>query len=186
MRWRASELVPIRLTVNGDPVQIAVPAQRTLLELLRQELGLTGTKQGCDAGDCGACTVLLDGEPVLACLTLAVTTDGRTVSSVEGLARSGELRPLQRAFVEHGAAQCGFCTPGMLMSATALLAAVPRPDREQVRHALAGNLCRCTGYTKILDAVVAAGESTAGASDDGGAGDAGDARRTGETGEGTP
>ncbi len=156
-------LVALALTVNGDPVRVAVPPARTLLELLRYDLGLTGSKQGCDAGDCGACTVLVDGRPVLACLTLAVTVDGRAVETVESLARGPDLHPLQAAFVRHGAAQCGFCTPGMLMSAVALLAEVPRPSRDQVRHGLAGNLCRCTGYTKILDAVVAAG---GGADDD--------------------
>ncbi|MCL4222949.1 MAG: (2Fe-2S)-binding protein [Myxococcales bacterium] len=154
-------LVPIALTVNGDRVTVAVPPARTLVELLREVLGLVGTKQGCDAGDCGACTVLVDDEPVLSCLTLAVAVDGRRIETVEALARGGRLAPLQEAFVRHGAAQCGFCTPGMLMTASALLRRTARPDRDEVRHALAGNLCRCTGYVKIVDAVVAAGEASA-------------------------
>ncbi len=156
------EPIPVSLIVNGDPVRVAVPARRTLLELLRYDLGLTGSKQGCDAGDCGTCTVLVDGDPVLACLVLAVAVDGRRIETVESLARGAALHPLQSAFVRHGAAQCGFCTPGMLMTAKALLDETPRPDREQVRAALSGNLCRCTGYAKILDAVVDA----AGANDD--------------------
>jgi carbon-monoxide dehydrogenase small subunit len=162
MRSPAAEPVALELTVNGDPVRVAVAPSRTLLELLRYDLGLTGSKQGCDAGDCGACTVRVDGEPVLSCLTLAVTVDHRSVQTIEGLAQGAELHPVQTAFVHHGAAQCGFCTPGMLMSAAALLERVPSPSRDQVRQALAGNLCRCTGYTKILDAVVAAGDDAEG------------------------
>ncbi len=149
----------LRFVVNGDPVEVAVEPGTTLLECLRQELGLTGSKQGCDKGDCGACTVLLDGRAVLSCLTLAHAVAGRQVTTVEGLAAAGRLHPLQEAFDTQGAAQCGFCTPGMLMSASALLEENARPTRQDVREALAGNLCRCTGYTKILDAVVkAAGE----------------------------
>jgi len=142
------------LTVNGDRVRVAVPATRTLLELLRYDLGLTGSKQGCDKGDCGACTVVLDGRPVLSCITLAQEADGAQVETVESLARGTELHPLQDAFVRYGAAQCGFCTPGMLMSAKALLDAGEPVSRDRVRHTLSGNLCRCTGYTKILDAVM--------------------------------
>jgi len=149
--------VAVAVTVNGDPVRVAVAPGRTLLELLRYDLGLTGSKQGCDSGECGACTVLVGGRPVLACLTLAVTVDGAEVETVESLARGTQLHPLQDAFVRHGAAQCGFCTPGMLMSSAALLAEEPHPSRARVREALSGNLCRCTGYTKIVDAVVAAG-----------------------------
>lgn len=146
-------LVAIAVTLNGDRVQGAVPARRTLLEWLREDVRLTGTKQGCDTGDCGACTVLLDGEPVLACLVLAVEADGARVETVESLARGSELHPLQAAFVANGAAQCGYCTPGMLMSAKALLDRGGVPSRDDVKQALAGNLCRCTGYVKILDAV---------------------------------
>jgi carbon-monoxide dehydrogenase small subunit len=149
-------LLSLSLTVNGDAVRRAVPAQRTLLEFLRYDLGLTGSKQGCDKGDCGACTVLLDGKPVLSCLTLAIDAEGSKVETIESLAAGGALHPLQKAFVHHGAAQCGFCTPGMLMSSKALLDASPHPTRQEVKHALSGNLCRCTGYTKILDAVEAA------------------------------
>jgi carbon-monoxide dehydrogenase small subunit len=146
----------LRFVVNGDPVEVAVEPATTLLECLRQDLHLTGSKQGCDKGDCGACTVLLDGRAVLACLVLAHAVAGRQVTTVEGLASAGRLHPLQDAFDSQGAAQCGFCTPGMLMSAFALLEENAQPTREEVRQALAGNLCRCTGYTKILDAVVTA------------------------------
>ena len=152
----AGEWLDLTLTVNGDAVHAAVPASRTLLEFLRYDLGLTGSKQGCDKGDCGACTVLVDGVPVLACLTLAAEMDGRQVQTVEGLARGATLHPLQRAFADHNAAQCGFCTPGVLMSAKALLDANTQPSRDEIKQALSGNLCRCTGYTKILDAVAAA------------------------------
>jgi aerobic-type carbon monoxide dehydrogenase small subunit (CoxS/CutS family) len=147
------ELTVVSLTANGDRVHVAVPGERTLLELLRYELGLTGTKQGCDKGDCGACTVLMDGRPVLSCITLAADAEGTRVETVESLAEGTELHPLQRAFIDHGAAQCGFCTPGMLMSAKALLDSGGVPSRDEVKAALSGNLCRCTGYTKILDAV---------------------------------
>jgi aerobic-type carbon monoxide dehydrogenase small subunit (CoxS/CutS family) len=141
--------------VNGDCVRTAVPAERTLLEFLRYDLGLTGSKQGCDKGDCGACTVLVDGKPVLSCITLATEAKGSRVETVESLAVGTELHPLQDAFVRYGAAQCGFCTPGMLMSAKAFVDGYgeARSPREAIRHALSGNLCRCTGYTKILDAV---------------------------------
>ncbi len=156
-------LAGISLTVNGDRMRLAVPGERTLLELLRYELGLTGTKQGCDKGDCGACTVLVDGTPVLSCLTLAADAEGTRVETVESLARGTDLHPLQRAFVDHGAAQCGFCTPGILMSAKALLDAGAVPSRDEVKAALSGNLCRCTGYTKILDAVEDAARAVHGA-----------------------
>jgi aerobic-type carbon monoxide dehydrogenase small subunit (CoxS/CutS family) len=146
-------LETITLTVNGDVVRVAVAPERTLVEVLRYDLGLTGTKQGCDEGDCGACSVLLDGRQVLSCITLAVEADGSRVDTVEGLAQGPNLHPLQEAFVRHGAAQCGFCTPGMLVSARALLERDPAPTRDAIKHALSGNLCRCTGYTKIIDAV---------------------------------
>lgn len=145
--------VAIDLTVNGDRMSLAVAPERTLVEVLRYDLGLTGTKQGCDEGECGACTVLLDGRPVLSCLALAVEADGSRVDTVEGLAAGPELHPLQDAFVRHGATQCGFCTPGVLASAVALLARDPAPSREDIKAAIAGNLCRCTGYTKIIDAI---------------------------------
>jgi aerobic-type carbon monoxide dehydrogenase small subunit (CoxS/CutS family) len=148
----------IELTVNGDRRTAGIPAHFTLLEALRYALGLTGSKQGCDKGDCGACTVLLDGAPVLACITPAWEAEGREVRTVEGLAQPGRLHPLQDAFDVTGGAQCGFCTPGMLMSAYALLEQNAAPSRDQIRDALAGNLCRCTGYTKIYEAVEIAAE----------------------------
>jgi aerobic-type carbon monoxide dehydrogenase small subunit (CoxS/CutS family) len=140
-------------TVNRDRRELGVPSHWTLLEALRYGLGLTGSKQGCDKGDCGACTVLLDGEPTLSCITPALEAEGRTVTTVEGLAHPDGAHPLQTAFGETGAAQCGFCTPGILMSAAALLERTTSPSRQEVKEALAGNLCRCTGYTKIFEAV---------------------------------
>jgi aerobic-type carbon monoxide dehydrogenase small subunit (CoxS/CutS family) len=147
----------IRVTVNGTAQRIDVEDRWTLAELLRDHLMLTGTKIGCDRGECGACTVLLDGHPVYSCSNLAVWADGRTVETVEGLARGGKLDPLQQAFVDHDAPQCGFCTSGQLMSAKALLAANPHPTAEDARAALTGNLCRCSNYNRIIDAVVAVG-----------------------------
>ncbi len=147
----------LKLSVNDDPVSRAISPETTLCEFLRYDLGLTGTKQGCDKGDCGACTVLIDGIPVLSCITLAASANGRSVESVESLANGPDLHPLQESFVEWGAAQCGFCTPGILMSAMHLLNTEPNPTRERIREALGGNLCRCTGYTKIIDAVEDAG-----------------------------
>ncbi len=147
----------IRFSVNGDRRSVAVQPHWTLAETLREQLGLTGTKIGCGTGDCGACTVLLDGRSVNSCLTLACEVDGRQVTTIEGIAPSGEaLHPLQDAFIEHGATQCGFCTPGMIVSSVQLLATDPAPTEPEIRHALAGNLCRCTGYTKIVEAVEAA------------------------------
>lgn len=145
------------LRVNGESCSVAVVETATLLEVLRYDLALTGTKQGCDEGDCGACTVLLDGRPVLACLTLAVAVEGREITTIEGLATPDGLHPLQDAFDEHGAAQCGFCTPGMILSAKALLDERPDATADEVKLALSGNLCRCTGYVKIIEAVRAAG-----------------------------
>ncbi len=143
----------LRLRVNAEDHDVAAAPHKTLLEVLREEMGLTGTKHGCELGECGTCTVLVDGEPVLSCLALPVELEGRAITTVEGMAPPGRLHPLQQAFAELGAAQCGYCTPGILLTADALLARNPRPTRDEVRHALAGNLCRCTGYTKILDAV---------------------------------
>ncbi len=146
----------ITLTVNGAQERLDVPSNMTLLHLLRDKLALTGTKNGCEAGECGACTVLLDGEPVNSCLVLAVEADGREVVTVEGLSTGDELSPLQAAFVEHNAVQCGFCTPGMLISAHALLERTPQPTEQEIKEALVGNLCRCTGYVRIIDAIQAA------------------------------
>jgi carbon-monoxide dehydrogenase small subunit len=139
--------------VNGEPRQVAASPTHTLLEVLREELDLTGTKHGCELGQCGACTVLVDGEPVLSCLLLAVEAQNVEITTVEGLARDNTLHPLQQAFAERGAAQCGYCTPGFLMSGAALLERTRTPTQEEIKAALAGNLCRCTGYTKIIEAV---------------------------------
>lgn len=143
----------IIVTVNGAQERLDVPSNMTLLQMLREKLALTGTKNGCEAGECGACTVLLDGEPVNSCMMLAVESEGREVFTVEGLALEGVLSPLQEAFVEHNAVQCGFCTPGMVMSATALLRRNPDPTEDEIKEALVGNLCRCTGYVRIIDAI---------------------------------
>src|SRR5579859_2574146 len=139
--------------VNGETQQVAASPTHTLLEVLREEMDLTGTKHGCELGHCGACTVLVDGEPVLSCLLLAVETQDAAITTVEGLARDNTLHPLQLAFAERGAAQCGYCTPGFLVSGVALLARTTEPTRDEIKDALAGNLCRCTGYTKIIEAV---------------------------------
>ncbi|GAB4163597.1 MAG: (2Fe-2S)-binding protein [Planctomycetota bacterium] len=141
------------LSVNGERHEVAISPNRTLLEVLREDLGLTGTKHGCELGECGACTVQIDGTPVLSCLVLAAEAEGRDVRTVEGLADGPRLDPLQDAFADLGAAQCGYCTPGVLMAADALLRRNPKPTRDQIREALAGNLCRCTGYLKIFEAV---------------------------------
>jgi len=143
----------LSLRVNGEAREVWAPVHKTLLEVLREEMGLTGTKHGCELGECGTCTILIDGVPVLSCLALPVECQGREILTVEGMAEAGRLHPLQQAFAELGAAQCGYCTPGILLTAQALLAETPKPTRDQVKAALAGNLCRCTGYTKILDAV---------------------------------
>jgi carbon-monoxide dehydrogenase small subunit len=143
----------LTLRVNGETRDVIVPVHKTLLEVLREDLNLTGTKHGCELGECGTCTVLVDGLPVLSCLALPVELQGREIKTVEGMAESGRLHPLQQAFAELGAAQCGYCTPGILLTAEALLAGNTSPTRDEVREALAGNLCRCTGYTKILEAV---------------------------------
>ncbi len=143
----------ITLTVNGEYEQVDVPSELTLLSMLREKLAKTGTKNGCMAGECGACTVLLDGEPVNSCMVLAVECDGMNVVTVEGLAKDGVLDPVQQTIMDHGGVQCGFCTPGMLISARALLDRNVDPSEEEIREALVGNLCRCTGYLRIVDAV---------------------------------
>jgi carbon-monoxide dehydrogenase small subunit len=145
--------IPLRLRVNGEDVEVLAPAHHTLLEVLREELTLTGTKHGCELGECGTCAVLVDGVPLLSCLALPIELEGRDVVTVEGLAAGGQPHPLQEAFSALGAAQCGYCTPGILVTAKALLDRNQRPTRDEVKEALSGNLCRCTGYVKILDAV---------------------------------
>ena len=150
---RDVERVVVTLDVNGESRELLLPVHKTLLEVLREDMQLTGTKHGCELGECGTCTVLVDGLPVLSCLALPVECQGREIKTVEGMAQAGELHPLQQAFAELGAAQCGYCTPGILLTAEALLVEIPMPTRDEIKHALAGNLCRCTGYTKILDAV---------------------------------
>jgi len=159
----------IRLTVNGVSHSVEVEDRWTLVELLRDQLDLTGTKIGCDRSECGACTVLMNGKPVYACSQLAVWADGADVQTVEGLAQDGRLSPVQQAFIDHNAPQCGFCTPGQLMTATALLNTVPKPDAAQVKQALVGNLCRCSNYNAIVEAVVAAGAQPASAQQGGAA-----------------
>jgi len=147
----------VHLKVNGYDYDLEVEPRRTLLELIREDLELTGTKEGCSLGECGTCTVLLDGKPIKSCITLAVQANGREVTTIEGLEQAdGNLHPLQQAFIDHGAIQCGFCTPGMILAAKALLDEKPRPTELEVRNAIAGNLCRCTGYQKIVEAILAA------------------------------
>ncbi|NIS61923.1 MAG: 2Fe-2S iron-sulfur cluster binding domain-containing protein [Proteobacteria bacterium] len=150
----------IALRVNGDVHELSVEPNQTLLEVLREELALTGTKKGCDLGVCGACTVIVNGEPVLSCMTLVVRCQSKEITTIEGLAQNGELHPLQKSALEHDAVQCGFCTPGWLLSAKVLLENNPAPTRAEVRTAIAGNICRCTGYKRIEDAILAvAGKS---------------------------
>ena len=147
-------------TVNGESVEVLVQPYETLLDALRERLGLTGPKEGCGTGDCGACTVHLDGQPVASCLVLAMQARGRSVLTIEGLGKHGALHPLQDAFVRHGVPQCGFCIPGVLMAAAALLAETPHPTEDEIRYGIAGNLCRCTGYTKMLAAIDEAAHAT--------------------------
>jgi len=146
----------IELKVNGEIYEVAVDVHRTLLEVLRENLGLTGTKEACDLGECGSCTVIMDGKPVLSCLYLAIEAQGKDILTVEGLAQEGKLHPIQQAFVDHGAIQCGFCTSGMLMSAKALLDRNPSATEDEIKEAISGNLCRCTGYVKIIEAIKSA------------------------------
>jgi carbon-monoxide dehydrogenase small subunit len=155
---REVERVVLQMDVNGERRELLVPVHKTLLEVLREDMQLTGTKHGCELGECGTCTVLVDGKPHLSCLVLPIQVQGRSITTIEGMADGSQLHPLQTAFVELGAAQCGYCSPGILLSARSLLAENPRPTREEIREALAGNLCRCTGYGKILEAVELAAE----------------------------
>ncbi len=143
----------IALDVNGERRELLLPVHKTLLEVLREDMQLTGTKHGCELGECGTCTVLVDGKPELSCLLLPIQVEGRAITTIEGMAGGGQLHPLQQAFAELGAAQCGYCSPGILLASKSLLETNPRPSRDEIREALAGNLCRCTGYTKILEAV---------------------------------
>jgi aerobic carbon-monoxide dehydrogenase small subunit len=151
----------LRFRLNGHPVAVPAESERILLDLLREDLQLTGTKRGCDLGTCGCCTVLLDGRPTLSCLTLARLVQGRTVTTIEGVSPPQGLSPVQRAFVEKGATQCGFCTPGFVVTATALLRDHPHPSKAEIERAISGNLCRCTGYTKIVEAIESAARETA-------------------------
>jgi aerobic-type carbon monoxide dehydrogenase small subunit (CoxS/CutS family) len=153
--------VQITLKLNGEELEVSFAPYKTLLEVLREDLDLTGTKHGCELGECGACAVLVDGEPQLSCLLLAVECEGRSVQTVEGLASGTTLHPLQAAFADHGGSQCGYCTPGMLMTAKALLDTEPQPSRERIREAIAGNICRCTGYNQIVEAIEAAAAEVA-------------------------
>ncbi len=157
-KFGIKEKVLLTFRVNGIERTVKIFSHATLLQVLRDDLGLTGTKHGCGIGECGTCTVLMEGEPVNACLVLAVKADGKEILTVEGLGSRDQLHPLQKAFINHGAVQCGFCTPGMLMAAKALLDKTPRPSEDQIREALAGNLCRCTGYRRIIEAIQAVGK----------------------------
>ena len=150
----------LRLRVNGEEYEVLTEVNKTLLEVLREDLGLTGTKRGCDLGTCGACTVLIEGKPYLSCLTLAADVQGKEIMTIEGLHKDGELHPLQKAFVEKGAIQCGFCTPGMILTAKAFLDERPHPLEGEVKKAISGNLCRCTGYVKIIEAILSVTEKT--------------------------
>jgi len=150
------ERVHLKYLVNGEQIPVSFAPYKTLLEVLREDLNLTGTKHGCELGECGACTVLLDGEPVLSCLVLALECEGRRIETIEGLARGTEPHPLQAAFADHGGSQCGYCTPGVIMTAKALLDGNPNASREQIREATAGNLCRCTGYQQITESIESA------------------------------
>jgi aerobic-type carbon monoxide dehydrogenase small subunit (CoxS/CutS family) len=153
MKTAAPTNVHLTLRVNGEEQQVSFAPYKTLLEVLREDLGLTGTKHGCELGECGACAVLIDGEPQLSCLVLALECEGRAIETVEGMARGAELHPLQAAFADLGAAQCGYCTPGILLTAKALLAREPHPSASRIKEAISGNLCRCTGYQQIVEAI---------------------------------
>jgi len=152
---------PMTITVNGERHELVVDSRRTLLHVLREDLGLTGTKEGCGEGECGACAVILDGKLVNSCLVLALEADGGAVTTIEGMARGAELHPIQKAFIERGAIQCGFCTPGMILAAKALLDENPNPSEAEIREGIAGHICRCTGYSKIVEAIQAAAQASA-------------------------
>jgi len=151
----------ITLMVNGDPYEVMIKPSETLLEVLKNKLGLTGAKHACDTGKCGSCTILIDGKPIRSCLTLAISARDREITTIEGLAKGEELHPLQRAFIKHGAVQCGFCTPGMILFTKSFLEENPEPQEEEIRKALSGNICRCTGYGKIIEAIQAAAKEMA-------------------------
>src|SRR5687767_11316505 len=151
-------MIELQTTVNGKAVTLSIPAHRTLLDFLRDDLKLTGTKLSCDVQVCGACTVLLDGKPISACTTLAYEARNRQVETIEGLSIGGQLHPIQEAFIEHGGFQCGFCTPGMILAAKALLEEIPNPTEEELKHFMHGNICRCTGYKKIIESIMAAAQ----------------------------
>jgi len=157
VKEESPELI-VQLVVNDRPYRVVVAPQTTLLQLIRDHLGLTGTKEGCGKGQCGACTVLMDGQPVNSCLILAVQAQGHRIVTIEGLEQNGDLDPIQQAFIDEGAVQCGFCTPGLVLSARALLDRLPHPDEDQIKEAISGHLCRCTGYAAILRAIRRAGE----------------------------
>lgn len=150
------------MTVNREPVEVAITPNTTLIEVLREDLGLTGVKEGCSEGVCGSCTVLMDGKPIRSCITMALEAEGASILTIEGVAEDGRLHVVQQAFIDHGAVQCGFCTPGMILSAKALLDRQPQPTAQDIKTALAGNFCRCTGYKKIVEAVTAAADRHAG------------------------
>jgi xanthine dehydrogenase YagT iron-sulfur-binding subunit len=154
--WRGPGKTPVRITVNGREQEVMIEPRRTLLDVLRKDLGLRGTKKGCDEGTCGACTVLVEGRPIYSCLALAIDYEGKSIETIEGLERDGQLHPVQKAFIEEDGFQCGFCTPGQVLSAKALLGRNPNPRAEEIQQAMAGNLCRCGAYPKILKAALRA------------------------------
>jgi aerobic-type carbon monoxide dehydrogenase small subunit (CoxS/CutS family) len=155
-RPAAAQTIPVSFILNGRPQEIEVEPHELLLDVVRERLGLTGTKRSCDVEVCGACTLLVDGRPISSCTTLALEVRGRSVLTIEGLAENGKLHPLQQAFIDHGGFQCGFCTPGMILSAKALLDENPDPNEEELKHFMHGNICRCTGYKKIIESIMAA------------------------------
>lgn len=162
MSQQTAQKLLVRYTINGEPYEAYIEPNRTLLEVVRDDLRLTGAKEGCGTGDCGACSMIVNGRLVTSCLMLAPQADGAEITTIEGLAKDGQLHPIQQAFIEHGAVQCGFCIPGMILAGKALLDQNPRPTRQEIRIAIAGNLCRCTGYTRIVDAIEGAARALSG------------------------